>query len=89
MTEVQIFQGSKVIHRSRNLRGIFDHARRVGLTYAVATHIKDTRGTGELFVKFNDDSFCCVIFADWYVLRAWIKRRRSWKNRLLMEGTLQ
>jgi len=66
----------KVIHRSRNLRGILDHARRTWIEEAVARPAPE--GRGFLRVTFGDGSTCQTEFADFTVLCWWLRSRRSW-----------
>jgi hypothetical protein len=69
-------RSDKVIHRSRNLRGIFDHARRTWVEEAVA--MPTWKSTGLLHVTFGDGSTCRTEFASYGVLCQWLRSRRSW-----------
>jgi hypothetical protein len=67
------------IHTSRNLRGILDHARRVGIERASVLpkgHTEDDEGC--LIVNFADGSMCITIFVSYTVLCNWLRARRSW-----------
>ena len=75
MVEICNAQG-QVIHRSKNLRGILDHARRTWVQQAVAAPAPD--GKGILHVTFGDGSTCQTAFADFTVLCWWLGSRRSW-----------
>ena len=66
----------QVIRRSRNLRGICDHARRTWIEEAVASPAQDGRGI--LQVTFGDGSTCRTEFASYAVLCAWLRRKWSW-----------
>jgi hypothetical protein len=78
-------QHGKVIHRSRNLRGILDHARRVGLWAANAYPQED--GKGMLCVTFADASRCEAQFASYQVLCQWLCARRSWAGARHINGS--
>ena len=75
MIEIRNPQG-QVIRRSRNLRGIGDHARRTWLAEAVASPAQDGRGL--LQVTFGDGTTCRTEFASYQVLCIWLHARRSW-----------
>jgi len=66
----------KVIHRSRNLRGILDYARHTWIEEAVAQPAQE--GKGILSVTFGDGCTCMTEFADFTVLCWWLRCRRSW-----------
>lgn len=66
----------RIIHRSRNLRGILDHARRTWVEEAVATPAEE--GKGILSVTFGDGATCRTEFASYQVLCWWLRSRRSW-----------
>ena len=83
MVEIRNKQG-QVIRRSRNLRGILDHARRVGLDEACA--YPRERGRGLLCVAFADGSTCQTEFADYTVLCWWLQARRSWAGVRRIDG---
>jgi hypothetical protein len=67
---------STIAHRSKNLRGLLDHARRVGLISAQAFPIED--GCGVLAVAFRDGCICVTVFQSFIVLCHWLQARRSW-----------
>lgn len=74
---IQIVKHGEVIHKSRNLRGILDHARRE----PVDTIIAIRRGDDSASVRFifYDKSRANVEWASWLVLCQWIQsRHRSW-----------
>lgn len=73
-----------VIHRSRNLRGILDHARRTWLEAAVAWPAPG--GRGRLSVTFGDGATCVTAFADFTVLCCWLQARRSWAGARRIAG---
>lgn len=75
MTEIR--KNGQTIHRSKNLRGILDHARRTGVRCAFVQ--QDADGGAVLDVCFSDDSHCRTSFADFSVCREWVKGRRSWR----------
>jgi hypothetical protein len=83
MVEIYNIQG-KVIHRSRNLRGIFDHGRRTWIEEAVACPAQE--GKGLLSVTFGDGSTCQTEFADYTVLCWWLRARRSWTGTRAING---
>ena len=76
--------GEQIIHRSRNLRGILDHVRRVGLDNAWALENRD--GTGTLAIAFLDRSYCVTDFASYTVLADWLRARRSWRGHCHLDG---
>ena len=65
-----------IAHHSKNLRGVTDHARRVGLISAQAFPMED--GCGVLAVAFYDGCICVTIFQSYEVLCYWLRCRRSW-----------
>jgi len=75
MVEIHNSQG-QVIRRSRNLRGILDHARRTWIEEASASPAP--HGKGILHVTFGDWSTCQTEFASFEVLCWWLRSRRSW-----------
>lgn len=75
MIEIYAPDGN-VIHRSRNLRGVLDHARRSWVAEAVAEPLP--RGKGLLRVTFGDGGTCVTEFASFAVLCTWLRARRSW-----------
>ena len=75
MIEIYSREG-KVIHRSRNLRGILDHARKVGIQSATGELL--AHGRGRLLVRFGDGSAAEAQFASFTVLERWLHSRRSW-----------
>ena len=75
MIEIYNTQG-KVIHRSRNLRGIFDHGRRTWIEEAVACPAQASKGL--LSVTFGDGATCQTEFAGYETLCRWLRSRRSW-----------
>lgn len=72
---VEIMLGSKVVARSRNLRGLLDYARKEP---PVSAAVNKTPTGGRLTVFFNDGALCHVEFADYSVACGWIAGRRSW-----------
>lgn len=83
MIEIVNPQGA-VIHRSRNLRGVLDHARRAGLRSVHA--YPSARGQGLLGVTFADGAQCRVRFASYAVLCDWLRARRSWAGARRIAG---
>ncbi len=75
MVEIANAQG-QVIRRSRNLRGIFAHARRTWIEKASASPMQ--AGQGLLQVTFGDGCTCRTEFASYQVLCDWLRNRRSW-----------
>lgn len=75
MVEIYDSHG-QVIRRSRNLRGILDHARRTWIEEASASPAQE--GKGILSVSFGDGSTCRTEFASYEVLCWWLRSRRSW-----------
>jgi len=69
--KVEIRYRGEIIHRSKNLRGILDHARRYRLSGIHTLQQKDKT----LFVVFADGATCRTQFADPTVLRDWIDGR--------------
>jgi len=73
----------RVIRRSKNLRGILDHARREYVVEARVEHdpadlpLQRRDGYRVTFVYGNGDS-AVAHFADWRVFIQWIHNRRSW-----------
>jgi hypothetical protein len=66
----------KVIAESRNLRGVVDRARSVGVLQVELDRLP--AGRGGVTFTFLDGSFCDTEFADYSVLVDWLKARRSW-----------
>lgn len=64
-----------VVQRSRNLRGIVDRARKVGVCRVDAWYDRKKR-TGQLGVTFADDSYTITSFASDTVLESYIQRSR-------------
>lgn len=64
-----------LIHTSRNLRGILDHARRTPVTGAMVEH---TSGGAKLTVNYLDGSTGFANFADHKICHDWVLSRRSW-----------
>ncbi len=83
MIEISNPQG-QVSHRSRNLRGVLDHARRAGLWSAHA--YPSACGQGLLGVTFADGAQCQVEFASYVVLCDWLRARRSWAGARSIAG---
>lgn len=75
MVEIANAQG-QVIRRSRNLRGIFAHARRTWIEEAIACPAQEGRGL--LQVTFGDGCTCRTEFASYAVLCDWLHHRCSW-----------
>ena len=75
----------QVLHRSRNLRGIFDHARRTWIEEATAHPAGE--GKGLLQVTFGDGATCQTAFASYHALCDWLKRRRSWAGTRRIAGS--
>jgi hypothetical protein len=75
----------QVVHRSRNLRGIVDHARRVGLASACAD--PSTDGRGRLCVTFADATSSRVEFASYTALCNWLHARRAWSGARSIAGS--
>ncbi len=74
----------KPIRHARNLRGITDHVRRVGLILAVAYPVEQERG--DLLVFFGDGATCHADFASYTVLCRWLQARRSWAGSRSLNG---
>lgn len=72
---VEIIRQGKVIHRSRNLRGLLDYARRNSVQ---AVSINRLPEGAMLIVRFFNGATCSTAFADCSVCIGWIKARRSW-----------
>ena len=77
MVEIHNREG-RVIHRSRNLRGILDHGRTVGIQSATGELLPHSRG--RLLVHFGDGSTAEAQFASFTVLERWLHSRRSWSG---------
>ena len=75
-------EDGEVFSRSKNLRGIFTHARRFKWN---ATALAQNGKT--LQVVFPDRSTCRVEFADANVLRDWINNRVKYGRGRFMKGT--
>lgn len=73
-----------IIARSKNLRGLLDHARRVPPVSARLVRFSYD-GPYQLRVKFSNGSYAIAPFADWRVAADWIKARRSW-GRIDVDG---
>lgn len=64
--------------RSRNLRGIRDYGRRHGVDTALLDLVRST-GQAYLSLKFDDGAHATAEFADWRLMRAWVRARRGWR----------
>ena len=71
-----IVLNGEITHRSRNLRGILDHARRTPVIGA--TVMRKGHGEATLFVRYADGSVGVSEFASYAVCKHWISCRRSW-----------
>lgn len=80
--------GGRIVHRSRNLRGIVAQAGRVGVRSAVGLHSGDPNfcGGGDLRVLFGDGTYCQTTFADYEVMVTWLRQRRSFRGVCAVEG---
>jgi hypothetical protein len=87
MTTVYNMHG-KVLHTSRNLRGLLEHYRRNPSD--VVVKVADRDGASYCVTVFwpNGDEANSV-WADWRVLLDWLKARRSWSiNRVTFDAPL-
>lgn len=86
MATLEIFSAEgRVIHRSRNLRGLFNHARRTPITQAFigpakVDHVPGISGA-TLRVEFGDGSVTVATFASYDVCSEFVRSRRS-RNRI-------
>jgi len=81
MTGVEIKRGRRVLHRSRNLRGLLDHARRAGPPVCVTLRRVGPMSALQPFrmvATFPDGSQGFAAWADWRVAGDWLRARRSW-----------
>lgn len=77
MTMIEIVApDGAVMHRSKNLRGVLDHARRSWVEEAVA-HPSPSGAGGVLQVTYGDGRTCRTEFASYQVLCGWLRARRS------------
>jgi sugar phosphate isomerase/epimerase len=82
---VHIVKDNRVIHTSKNLRGIMDHARRVGVDEVVCIQGPQyAENTGDYRVQFSDGSHCWGQFASYQVMLEWFKARR-WGAKIIIE----
>lgn len=72
---IEIKKNGDVIHKSRNLRGVLDHARRVGVKH-VASFRRGQKA--DLLIHFGDDAMCFTEHG-WRASYDFIKARRSWR----------
>jgi hypothetical protein len=76
-----IYEGTRPIHTSRNLRGLLDHARRVGAPHHVELRQRAPMSWNQPFkmvCRFPDGSHGVAFWADWRVAGDWMRARRSW-----------
>lgn len=66
----------KIIRRSRNLRGLLDHARRTAVLSAYVRNCD--HGEADLIVQYANGNFGTAHFASFAVCRDWVRSRRSW-----------
>ena len=77
-----------IVRRSRNLRGLLEHARRV---VPVSARLERLHSSGpdtgfyRLCVRFHNGDIAVSPFSDWRVAADWCRSRRSW-GRLAFEG---
>jgi len=84
--EIKDSDGS-VIRRSRNLRGILDHARVQGVEYVRVD--RDLRDGGAIVkVGFWDRATARTKFASYQVAVEFVKARRSWNLKVEHDGAL-
>ena len=74
-----------VMHRSKNLRGVLDHARRSWIEEAVAYPAPEGRGV--LQVTYGDGCTCHTEFASYEVLCGWLRARCSWAGSRRIAGS--
>lgn len=76
-----------VIHRSRNLRGIMDYSRGVGVAIERADLFAHKGAeSGTLGVTWNTGATCMVDFASFEVMREWVNARRCFKGAQIKEA---
>lgn len=66
------------LHRSRNLRGLLDYARRPHVWVAAVSIAPLPARGGSLEVRYSDGSVGTDQFASFSVLCDWLRARRSW-----------
>jgi hypothetical protein len=71
---VEIMLNGKVIHRSRNLRGLISHAHRVGVAKASVWRTSPACG-GRAYIEYRDGSYCRTEFADFTIARDFFRAR--------------
>ena len=84
MIEIVASDGT-VMHRSKNLRGVLDHARRSWVEEAVAYPAPEGRGL--LKVTYGDGCRCRTEFGSFQVLCDWLRARRSWAGSRRIAGS--
>lgn len=80
MTQVQIYKQGAIVGRSRNLRGIADRARKVGLDAINITRVSaddDLQIGAIVSFWFADGSWSVVNFADYTVASAYATKRQA------------
>lgn len=75
----------EVIHESRNLRGLLDHARRVGppVSFHLVRDVSPRTRAGlpyHVAAFYPDGSRGVARFADWRVAAVFLAARRSWRG---------
>lgn len=76
-TGIEIKKDSRIVARSRNLRGLLDYARRKNI-WVICVAIWKTDQGAMLDFTYSDKAMARVDFADFAVARDWIRARRSW-----------
>lgn len=79
MSEIMDSTG-KVIRRSRNLRGLLDHARRVEVASVAVLLMPDRPGYYDYRVGYVNGDKAGAVFADWRVAADFTAARRSWRS---------
>lgn len=79
--QVTIQRGRAIVHRSKNLRGLLDHARRAGPPVTVA--LKQARPMRDaqpfqMTVTYPDGTTGRAAWASWRVAADWVRARRAW-----------
>jgi hypothetical protein len=69
---VEIIRDEKVVHRSRNLRGLITHARRAGVHSAAVWR---TQSGATVYVEYSDGAYCRTDFADFTIARDFFRKR--------------
>lgn len=78
MSDITINKGGRVLHRSRNLRGMLDYARVSNVIRVDLAEDGPVRGV--LTVEYADGAISSVTFASYHIMIDFVRNRRTWRD---------